>query len=314
MAIDLHKLTRQHSADIQILGIRFKGLVVPQDLCSAGCGHGSHQQRIAQSRRRNLVLQFLPVPSATSRLAIPQVKLQQTFACWTACIGLVGPMHCRQFAGSFTGCEVDGLKDVFVELPCLITLKGQLQHQESIRQALHPEAHWPVPQIGTTCLFHRIVVSIDHLIQVFGDHLGHLVELLEVEGIAINEGRQCNGRKVADCHFVRRSVLNDLRTQVGAMNGAQVLLIGFAIAVILIQHVWGSRLHLGFQNPKPQVLSFHRFATFASSFQRLVEPFKVFTPQIHQTFARFRIEGFVGTEQGPVLIALHSLHEEVWDP
>lgn len=30
-------------------------------------------------------------------------------------------------------------------------------------------------------------------------------------------------------------------------------------------------------------------------------PFKVVTPQIHQTFARLRVKSFVGAEQGPVL-------------
>ena len=30
-------------------------------------------------------------------------------------------------------------------------------------------------------------------------------------------------------------------------------------------------------------------------------PFEVLTPQVHQTFARLGVKGFVGTEEGPVL-------------
>eukprot|EP00438_Fugacium_kawagutii_P034554 Skav201792 [mRNA] locus=scaffold645:38737:39012:- [translate_table: standard] len=88
--------------------------------------------------------------------------------------------------------------------------------------------------VGTTSFFHGIVVSIDDLVQILCDHLGDLIEFLEVKNITLHKGGQGNGCKVADCHLILGGVLNDLRAQVGAMDGAQVLLVGFAIAVIFV--------------------------------------------------------------------------------
>ena len=45
----LHKFTGQDPADVQVLRVGFERLVVSQDLCSAGGGHGSHQQAVAKS-------------------------------------------------------------------------------------------------------------------------------------------------------------------------------------------------------------------------------------------------------------------------
>eukprot|EP00438_Fugacium_kawagutii_P023836 Skav212421 [mRNA] locus=scaffold202:81336:82969:- [translate_table: standard] len=84
--------------------------------------------------------------------------------------------------------------------------------------------------------------------------------------------------------------------------------------MVLVQHVGRPRLHLGLQDAEPEVLGLDGLATFASGLQLGVEPLEVFSPEIHQSFARLPIEGFVGAEQRPVLVLLHSLHEEVRDP
>eukprot|EP00438_Fugacium_kawagutii_P014958 Skav234160 [mRNA] locus=scaffold572:66643:67359:- [translate_table: standard] len=235
-------------------------------------------------------------------------------ACWAAGISLVGPMDCCQFHGCLAGCEVHGLEDVFVQAASLIALKRQLQHQECISQTLHSQSNWPMAHVGTTSFFHWIVVSIDHFVQVLGNHLRHFIELLEVKNITLHKGRQGNGRKVADRNLIWGGVLNDLCAQIGAMDGAQVLLVGLPIAVVFVQHVGRARLHLGLQNPEPQVLSLDGLSTFASCFQFDIEPFEVFSPQIHQTFASLGVESLIGTEQGPILVLLHSLHEEIRDP
>lgn len=54
--------------------------------------------------------------------------------------------------------------------------------------------------------------------------------------------------------------------------GAQVLLVGFPVAMILVEHVGCTCLHLRLQNPEPQMLSLDGLATFTISFQLMVQP------------------------------------------
>ena len=53
-----------------------------------------------------------------------------------------------------------------------------------------------------------------------------------------------NGGQVADSRLFRTGVLNDLSAQVAALDGAQVLLVGLAVAAVLVQHVWVASLNL----------------------------------------------------------------------
>ncbi len=53
-----------------------------------------------------------------------------------------------------------------------------------------------------------------------------------------------NGGQVADSRLFRAGVLNDLSTQVAALDGAQVLLVGLSVAAVLVQHVWVASLNL----------------------------------------------------------------------
>ena len=53
-----------------------------------------------------------------------------------------------------------------------------------------------------------------------------------------------NGGQVADSRLLGACVLDDLSAQVAALDGAQVLLVGLAVAAVLVQHVWVTGLHL----------------------------------------------------------------------
>ncbi len=53
-----------------------------------------------------------------------------------------------------------------------------------------------------------------------------------------------NGGQVADSRLFRAGVLDDLSAQVAALDGAQVLLVGLAVAAVLVQHVWVASLNL----------------------------------------------------------------------
>ena len=53
-----------------------------------------------------------------------------------------------------------------------------------------------------------------------------------------------NGGQVADSRLFRAGVLDDLCAQVAAFDGAQILLVGLAVAAVLVQHVWVASLNL----------------------------------------------------------------------
>ena len=98
------------------------------------------------------------------------------------------------------------------------------------------------------------------------------------------------------------------------MDRAQVLLVGLPVRMILIQHVRCSCLHLCLKDTWPKMLGLHGLATFSSSFQGQIQLVEVFTPQIHQTLARFFIKSLIRTKKCPLAISLDSFHEEIWDP
>ena len=50
------------------------------------------------------------------------------------------------------------------------------------------------------------------------------MELLEVILDTADEGQECEGGEVVDSGLVRRRVLNDLRAEVGRLDGAKALL------------------------------------------------------------------------------------------
>ena len=56
--------------------------------------------------------------------------------------------------------------------------------------------------------------------------------------------RKSNGGQIADSRLLWAGVLNDLRAEVAALDGPQVLLIGLAVAGVLVQHVRVACLHL----------------------------------------------------------------------
>mmetsp|Transcript_15039 Transcript_15039/g.28222 ORF Transcript_15039/g.28222 Transcript_15039/m.28222 type:complete len:233 (+) Transcript_15039:334-1032(+) len=147
VTIDLHKLSRQDAADVEVLCVGLEGLVVPQDLSGAGRRHWGHQQRVSQAGRGNASLEPLPIPASTARGPAPKIKLQQAFAGGAARIGLIGAVGFGQLAGSLAGGVVDRLKDVLVELLRLCALEGQLHDKEGVGEALHAETHGPVAHV-----------------------------------------------------------------------------------------------------------------------------------------------------------------------
>ena len=60
-------------------------------------------------------------------------------------------------------------------------------------------------------------------------------------------------------YLVLRAILDDLGAEVRALDGAQILLVTFGVAGVLIKHVWGPRLNLRFDDGVPYCLRLHLF-------------------------------------------------------
>mmetsp|Transcript_27978 Transcript_27978/g.39318 ORF Transcript_27978/g.39318 Transcript_27978/m.39318 type:complete len:336 (+) Transcript_27978:618-1625(+) len=315
MAVHGDKLSGQSSSHVEVLRVRLEGFVVAQDLGRAGRRHRRNQERVPQTMARDALLEAIPIPSSALGFPAPEIKLQLPFAGRRALECLVRALALCQLAGSLAGSEVDRLEDIFIQLACFITLEGHAEDQEGICQALDTQPYRPMAHVGLSRFRDRVVVAVDDEIQVPCGDLGDLIETVEVETVTLfGKGRQSHGGQVADSNFIFRGVLDDLGAEVGAVDGAEILLVRLRVRRILVQHVGRASLHLCFQNAKPQLLRLHRLAALAGLLQLFVQPVEFLAPDIHQPLACGLIEGLVGAEQGPVLVILDAAHEEVRNP
>ncbi len=78
-----------------------------------------------------------------------------------------------------------------------------------------------------------------------GLEAAHKLDALSSLGSPIpHKAWQCDGGQIAHGGLLRGGVLEDLCAQIAAADCAQVLLVGLAVACVLVQHVWVSGLHL----------------------------------------------------------------------
>ena len=73
-------------------------------------------------------------------------------------------------------------------------------------------------------------------------------------------------------HLLWAAVLHNLGTQVATLDGPQVLLVGLAVTVILVQHVRSPGLSLRLDDSVPQLLSLNRFPSFTLLFISAFKP------------------------------------------
>lgn len=90
-----------------------------------------------------------------------------------------------QLAGSFQGMEIYGLKYISVQNLSVLAFKGHSQGDKGIRQTLDPQTNGPVTHIRLPSGFRRVEVDIYNLVQVVGDLLYHLAQLLKVKVAAL---------------------------------------------------------------------------------------------------------------------------------
>mmetsp|Transcript_5523 Transcript_5523/g.7783 ORF Transcript_5523/g.7783 Transcript_5523/m.7783 type:complete len:590 (-) Transcript_5523:355-2124(-) len=304
------ELAGQHAAIVHVRGEGLRGLVVAEYLCGGGGGHGGQHERVPEAVLRDAGSQRRPVPATLLGGHLPEVLLQQSLRGGRARVRGVGAVQAGQLAGGREGREVHGLEDLAVQLRGLRAFKGHAHLGEGVRESLHSDADGAVAEVGVLGLENGVEVDVDDLVEVLGDHLGDLKQLLEVEGLVrlVHEGRQIHRGQVADRHLLRGGELHDLRAQVGRADGAQVLLVGLAVAGVLVHHVGRAGLHLRRQDGEPQLLRGHRAARLALPLVLLVQRLELLAPHIRQPFRLVR------AEERPRAVLLYSLHEQVRDP
>mmetsp|Transcript_76496 Transcript_76496/g.215220 ORF Transcript_76496/g.215220 Transcript_76496/m.215220 type:complete len:409 (-) Transcript_76496:344-1570(-) len=169
--------------------------------------------------------------------------------------------------------------------------------------------------VGASSLLDRIKVDVDDLVQVQRRHLRHFIQALEVVGAVVTDKSvQRDGGQVAHRDLVRRGVLDDLGAKVGTMDRAQVLLVGLAIGMVLVEHVRRAGLHLRLQDSEPQLLRLHRLQALALRLELRVHALKLLAKNIHEALTGLGAVGRVWAEECPIRIVLDTLHEEVRDP
>ena len=135
------------------------------------------------------------------------------------------------------------------------------------------------------------------------------MKLLEVVGsIFVDELWKAERSEVANSYFVLGGVLHDLTTEVGALDGTEILLIRFTVGMILVEHVWSTSFNLTCDDLFPKFLSFDSLVTSSFSFVLKVKLLK------GSTMALMKSWSFIWTEKGPVSVFLDSLHEQIWSP
>jgi hypothetical protein len=82
----------------------------------------------------------------------------------------------------------------------------------------------------------------------------------------------------------------------------------FGVGMVLVQHVGSTGFDLRIDDGLPELLRLDSLSTFALGLVLGVEFLESFA------VAFIKSLGFVGTEEGPVLVVSDSLHEQIWDP
>jgi hypothetical protein len=167
-----------------------------------------------------------------------------------------------------------------------------------------------VAEVAAACLFNRVVVDLNDLVQVAGDDLCDFMELLEVKlaTLVVNERRQGKRSQVANGDLIGSGVLDNLSAQVRAADGTKVLLVALAVASVLVEHEGVTSLGLSLEDGIPKLLGTDSLATLVLLLVALVQSFELVTVDIGETGA------LIGAHECPIAIVLDTLHEEVRNP
>lgn len=84
---------------------------------------------------------------------------------------------------------IDGFMNEIIYHNGLRIFKADLHHLERISESLHTNTNRSMLHVRSASLLDRIVVSVDDLVEVFGDTLRHPMQpyIVELSSLRINE-------------------------------------------------------------------------------------------------------------------------------
>jgi len=316
LLVQAHELATQHSAHLEVAREGFEHLVVAEHLAGAGGWHGRHEQRVARAVLHHLSPQLGEVLLLRLRVELlvvefgPHVETEQSFREGAAFEGAVPALGFSQFHAFTHGGVVNAFEYPPVGVDGCFLVEGNLHLGEEVSQPLDSDAHGPVLQVGVASLLDGLLVAVDDVVEVADHEAGDLVQfgLVDVVGLGQLEGRQTDARQVAHGHLLLVGLLDDFGTEVAALYHAQVLLVGLAVRVVLVEHLGGAGLDLTVNYHLLQLQGVHGLA--APGF-RLVLDLKLFKLR---PLAFRQALGFIRTEERPLAFLHDTLHKQVRDP
>ena len=69
-------------------------------------------------------------------------------------------------------------------------------------------------KVTVLCFFDWVVISVDHLVEVFGCTHCYVIQFLVIKGTIFDKHRQGDGGEVTNRHFIWRGIFQNLCTQV----------------------------------------------------------------------------------------------------
>mmetsp|Transcript_10323 Transcript_10323/g.17553 ORF Transcript_10323/g.17553 Transcript_10323/m.17553 type:complete len:254 (+) Transcript_10323:1928-2689(+) len=250
----------------------------------------------------DLILKSRPVPT-TTWFHIPHVELENAFACRRSLVSLICSIGLSKFHTCLTGAKVDCFENILVQTAGLRRVIRKLHHLQSVSQTLNTNTNGTMTHVGPLGLLNRVEVVVNDTVQVVCHNLGDLLELVQIEVTLFPKVSSRSHKlgktdtcQVAHGNFIRCGVLHNFSTQVGALDGSEVLLVRLSVAVIFVEHVRSSGLYLGVQDGKPKLLSLDGLTSLALTLVLLVEGFEFITPAVGKSLA------LIGAHQGPIAI------------
>ena len=209
--------------------VRLEALVVAQNLTSRRRWHGRNKKRVPETSLRHLLLQRRPVPQVRGRNT-PEIILQLTLRCRATFVRRVRAIDSSNVAARLNRSVVDRLRNLLIEVPRLRRVERHAEGHEGVGETLHTNADRTVAHVGPAGLGDGVEVDIDDAVQVEGDDLCDIVQLLEVVDTVLDEGRERDRSEIADGSLLRRRVLDNLSTEVRRFDCAEVLWLDLAVA------------------------------------------------------------------------------------
>ena len=263
----------------------------------------------------------------------PHVGLEDPLGDGRAGVGLVRPVALGDVVGLGERREVDRLENLRVERLGLGGVKGKPEEDEHVGETLDAEADGAVLHVGPLGGLDGVEVDVDDAVEVARHLAGDLrefrvvkVSVSRVEGTAEfllervgpagwgarvvldDEPRERDGREVAHRGLLRGGELHNLGAEVGRADGAEVLLVGLAVARVFEEHVRVAGFNLRLEDGEPELLRLDRLLTLALGLVLGVQRFELLAPAIGEA------GGFVGAEQGPLAVGLDAFHEQIVGP